>query len=57
LPVELAALAIAAPVLYNTFMKGVALLVIARSRRALPGAGALGVTSLALLISILAALS
>jgi uncharacterized membrane protein (DUF4010 family) len=56
LPVDLAAIAIAAPVLYNTFTKSVALLVIARSRRALPGAAALGVTSLALLIPILIAL-
>ena len=47
---------IAAPVLYNTFTKGIALLVIARSRRALPGAAALGATSLALLIPIVAAL-
>lgn len=56
LPVDLAALAIAAPVLYNTFTKGIALLVIARSRRALPGAAALGATSLALLIPIVMAL-
>jgi uncharacterized membrane protein (DUF4010 family) len=56
LPVDLAALAIASPVLYNTFTKGVALLVIARSRRALPGVAALGAASLALLIPILAAL-
>lgn len=56
LPVRLAALAIAAPVLYNSFTKGVALLLIARSRRALPGVAALGLTSLALLIPIVAAL-
>lgn len=56
LPVDLAALAIAAPVLYNTFTKGLALLAIARSRRAVPAAAALGATSLALLIPILAAL-
>jgi uncharacterized membrane protein (DUF4010 family) len=56
LPTDLAALAIAAPVLYNTLTKGVALLVIARSRRALPGVAALGAASLALLIPILAAL-
>jgi uncharacterized membrane protein (DUF4010 family) len=56
LPVDLAALAIAAPVLYNTFTKGVALLVIARSRRALPGVAALGATSLALLVPLLVAL-
>lgn len=56
LPVPLAALAIAAPILYNTFTKGVALLLIARSRRALPGAAALGATSIALLIPILVAL-
>ena len=56
LPIDLAALAIAAPILYNTFTKGVALLIVARSRRALPGVAALGVTALALLIPILAAL-
>lgn len=56
LPVNLAALAIAAPVLYNTFTKAVVLLVIARSRRALPGAAALGATALALVVPILAAL-
>jgi uncharacterized membrane protein (DUF4010 family) len=56
LTTDLEALAIAAPVLYNTFTKGVALVVIARSRRAFPGAAALGVTSLALLIPILSAL-
>jgi uncharacterized membrane protein (DUF4010 family) len=56
LPVELAALAIAAPILYNTFTKSVALLVIARSRRALPGVAALGATSLALLVPLLVAL-
>jgi uncharacterized membrane protein (DUF4010 family) len=57
LPTDLAALAIAAPVLYNTFTKGLALLLIARSRRALPGVAALGATSLALLVPILVALS
>lgn len=56
LSVNLAALAIAAPILYNTFTKGLALLAIARSRRALPAAVALGLTSLALLIPILSAL-
>jgi uncharacterized membrane protein (DUF4010 family) len=56
LPVDLAALAIAAPILYNTFTKSVALLVIARSRRAMPGAAALATTSLALLVPILIAL-
>jgi hypothetical protein len=56
LPADLAALAIAAPILYNTFTKGLALLVIARSRRALPGVAALGATSLALLVPILVAL-
>jgi uncharacterized membrane protein (DUF4010 family) len=56
LPVNLAALAIASPILYNTFTKGLALIVIARSRRALPAAAALGLTSLVLLVPILAAL-
>ena len=56
LPRDLAALAIASPILYNTFTKGLALLVIARSRRALPAAVALGVTSLVLLVPILTAL-
>jgi uncharacterized membrane protein (DUF4010 family) len=57
LPVHLAALAIAAPILYNTFFKGVILLVIARSRRALPGALALGAASAALVVPIALALA
>ena len=56
LPVDLAALAIAAAILYNTLLKGVALLAIARSRRALPGAAALGAASLALAVPIAIAL-
>lgn len=56
LSVDLAALAIAAPVLYNTFFKGVVLLIVARSRRALPGAAALTATSIALAIPIAVAL-
>jgi uncharacterized membrane protein (DUF4010 family) len=56
LPVHLAALAIAAPILYNTFSKGVALLLIARSRRALPGVLALGAASAALAVPITIAL-
>lgn len=56
LPVHLAALAIAAPILYNTFTKGVALLLIARSRRALPGALALYAASAALAVPIAIAL-
>lgn len=56
LPLDLAALAIAAPVLYNTFTKCLALLVIARSRRALPGAAALAAAAIALLIPLLIAL-
>lgn len=56
LPVHLAALAIAAPILYNTFSKGVALLLIARSRRALPGVLALAAASAALAVPIVIAL-
>jgi uncharacterized membrane protein (DUF4010 family) len=56
LPVELAALAIAAPILYNSFFKSVVLLVVARSRRALPGAVALGAAALALAVPIAIAL-
>lgn len=56
LPVELAALAIAAPILYNSFFKGVVLLAVARSRRAVPGAAALGAASLALAVPIAVAL-
>lgn len=56
LSADLAALAIAGPILYNTLAKAIALLVVARSRRALPGVAALGVTSLALLVPILSAM-
>ena len=56
LSADLAALAIAAPVLYNTFFKGGILLLVARSRRALPGAAALTATSVALAIPIAIAL-
>lgn len=53
---NLAALAIAAPVLYNTFFKGLVLIIVARSRRALAGVAALGLTSLALAIPLALAL-
>jgi uncharacterized membrane protein (DUF4010 family) len=53
---DLAALAIAAPVLYNTFFKGFVLMIVARSRRALPGVAALTATSIALAIPIAIAL-
>jgi len=48
LSTELAALAIGAPILYNSFFKGGVLLVVARSRRAVPGAIALAIPSLVL---------
>jgi uncharacterized membrane protein (DUF4010 family) len=56
LDANLAALAIAAPVLYNTFFKALVLMLVARSRRALAGVAALGLTSLALAIPLALAL-
>lgn len=55
LPLELATLALAAPILFNTVFKLAILLAVARTRRALPGAGALVATALALAGSIAAA--
>lgn len=48
LPLALAALALAAPILFNTLFKLVILLVVARSRRALSGAAALAAAAAAL---------
>lgn len=56
LTADLAALAIAAPVLYNSFFKGGVLMVVARSRRALPGAVALAIPALVLAAAIALAL-
>lgn len=56
LPLNLAALALAAPILYNSIFKIVVLLLVARSGRALPGAAALAAASLALAVPIAIAL-
>jgi uncharacterized membrane protein (DUF4010 family) len=56
LPVEVAALALAAPILFNTLFKLAILFAVARSRRALLGAAALAAVALALAAPIAAAL-
>lgn len=56
LPLKSAALALAAPTLFNTLFKMALFIVIAGWRRALAGSAALGVAALALLVPILVAL-
>lgn len=57
LPLEAVALALAAPVLFNTLFKLAILVVVAGWRPALPAALALAATALALLVTIVAALA
>lgn len=57
LPLEAVALALAAPVLFNTLFKLAILVVVAGWRRAVPAALALAATALALLVPIAAALA
>lgn len=56
LPVEVAALALAAPILFNTMFKLAILVAVARSRRALLGAASLAIVAVALAVPIAAAL-
>jgi hypothetical protein len=56
LPVEIAALALAAPILFNTLFKLAILIVVARARRALPGAASLLAVAAALAVPIAVAL-
>jgi len=57
LPIDVAALALAAPILFNTLFKLAILIAVARSRRALPGAASLALVAVALAAPIAARLT